>query len=58
MTNAMRLLLFAAMFKHGDDITPCASCDTWADCFKTHDGILTLYYNDRDGSTHIVREEA
>jgi hypothetical protein len=54
MRHRRALLHYRATRRHGD-IQPC-SCKTWAACYTVTEGRLTLWYNTRDGSTHIIQE--
>lgn len=57
MNSVERRLLAKAKKLFGDDITPC-SRRSWAQCVtKLPDGRQALWFNDRNGSTHIVTLE-
>lgn len=56
MNTTKRLLVMKALRKYGI-ITPCSDAADFAGAFTQEMGLLLFWFNDRRGSTHIVKVE-
>lgn len=55
MTDVHRELIFRAIIRHGDDITPCRG-GSWSRSFLVTDGRLVLAYNLPSGTSRSVNQ--
>ncbi len=56
MSEYKNKLLAQALEKH-EKIYPCGGKDAFAECFTVYNNQLLLWFNTRDGSTHILKKE-
>ncbi len=51
-------LIAKAIERHGVEIAPSGLFSRFRDCLYTNDVISTLWYNDKNGNIHIVKNGA
>lgn len=56
MSN-IKIKLFKLAKETYGNITRCASCATWGECFTEENGHTLFWFNDEDKSTHLFSSE-
>ena len=57
LTPLQEQMIEQAKIANGNDICPCGNAKTWENSFLVYPDEVQLWYNTKDGSTHLMNDK-